>query len=701
MKSTVIDFVAKEVSENSSNVQTGDNLFIIVGILLFLLSGILAYFNYRKIYANNLATISLNFISVNVSKLLKILFVFVISCAIGVAIFGMNQLAYADQYKQDYSTDLHVNAYVDTNTGEVTFDKITINNTSESVIELNSLFVSKCADVNDGNCIWSFTYDNNVLYNDVANGAEHIVENPMIMKPNKNYDIQIDSAISPDIAISLIGKSVLSITYNVKPAIIKSKLSYGEGIVNVVDELGNDVADGSIIEEGTKLYATLTEFSSSNYAFHISSEAGVFVKEYEMGDIASFNMPPSDTEISGKVSENEFYALLDNTGLLSFYFDNNFNSRSLNNDIVKSYAQNTFNFNQHDYERNWPYKYEVYDVTSVTMDYSVKNFYGFKSTGGMFDDFKYAKSFNGFEYLQTENVTEMYCMFNGAGAEVDMKNVPNVSNWDTSKVTNIFMMFRAYAYNNNAQTSNFNLVPDVSKWDTSNVINMSCVFFDYAGNCKNIKVVPDVFKWNTSKVEDMSYMFYEYGCASLDFDAVPNVSKWNTSSVTNISHMFRSYAYYSQKINCVPDVSAWDTKNATNIAYMFEGYAKNSEVISVMPDLSKWNTKKLQFSEYLFLGYASGIDYSFTNWDLSLDLSSFDTTSLNYWDAMLCSTRVGTIKLGKDWKLSMGWVLYDATWTVNGEVSFDNIEDLDAYIQSYTGPYPLVLTHNDEVLLNN
>ncbi len=39
-------------------------------------------------------------------------------------------------------------------------------------------------------------------------------------------------------------------------------------------------------------------------------------------------------------------------------------------------------------------------------------------------------------------------------------------------------------------------LPDISNWNTSNVTNMSGLF----NNCISIKFLPDISKWNTEKV---------------------------------------------------------------------------------------------------------------------------------------------------------------------------------------------------------
>ena len=51
-----------------------------------------------------------------------------------------------------------------------------------------------------------------------------------------------------------------------------------------------------------------------------------------------------------------------------------------------------------------------------------------------------------------------------------------------------------------------NNLPDISKWNTKKVTNMSYMFSD----CKSLNNLPDISKWDTKNVTDMSYMFL--GC---------------------------------------------------------------------------------------------------------------------------------------------------------------------------------------------
>ena len=95
----------------------------------------------------------------------------------------------------------------------------------------------------------------------------------------------------------------------------------------------------------------------------------------------------------------------------------------------------------------------------------------------------------------------------------------NVSNLDTSQVTNMSNMFYACMGLTSLDLSNF---------DTSKVTNMSDMF----GGCMGLTSL-DVSNWNTSQVTNMSNMF-NY-CTSL---TTLDLSNFNTSQVTTMDGMF-------------------------------------------------------------------------------------------------------------------------------------------------------------------
>ena len=45
-------------------------------------------------------------------------------------------------------------------------------------------------------------------------------------------------------------------------------------------------------------------------------------------------------------------------------------------------------------------------------------------------------------------------------------------------------------------------LPDISKWNTEKVTNMRSMFY----SCSSLQSLPDISKWNTEKVTYMSYM---------------------------------------------------------------------------------------------------------------------------------------------------------------------------------------------------
>ena len=75
--------------------------------------------------------------------------------------------------------------------------------------------------------------------------------------------------------------------------------------------------------------------------------------------------------------------------------------------------------------------------------------------------------------------------------ETKLKNLPDISNWDISKVYGMNRMF--------ANCCSVQIWPDISRWNTSNVEYMETMF----ENCKTIscKFFPDLSKWNVEKVK--------------------------------------------------------------------------------------------------------------------------------------------------------------------------------------------------------
>lgn len=124
-----------------------------------------------------------------------------------------------------------------------------------------------------------------------------------------------------------------------------------------------------------------------------------------------------------------------------------------------------------------------------------------------------------------------------------LEQIPDLSTWDTSKVTNMANMF----YYCEAITL------DLNNWATSNVTNMDHMFY----SCKFETL--DLSNWDVSNVTTMDNMFGS--CKSL---TTLDLNSWNTSNVTNMGGMF----YSCEKLETL-DLSNFDMSNVTSTGWMF------------------------------------------------------------------------------------------------------------------------------------
>ena len=156
----------------------------------------------------------------------------------------------------------------------------------------------------------------------------------------------------------------------------------------------------------------------------------------------------------------------------------------------------------------------------------------------------------------------------------------DVSNFNTSNVTNMSCMFVSCTVLKSLDLSSFN---------TSNVVNMSSMF----SSCNNLASL-DISNFDTNKVTNMYNMFQNCGkLISLD------VSNFDTSKVTNMGYMFNN-CYELTEL----DISNFDMSSVNNINYMF-GNCRNLVDLKFGTNLGKGYTKKSNnSSQYVLDLYA-------------------------------------------------------------------------------------------------
>ena len=134
--------------------------------------------------------------------------------------------------------------------------------------------------------------------------------------------------------------------------------------------------------------------------------------------------------------------------------------------------------------------YRSTNVLTAVFDASFRDFRP-TTTAGWFTGLRSLKSIEGFEYLNTSQVTDMKGMFEGCRSLRTL---------------------------------------DLSSFDTAKVENMGEMFW----GCRSLTAL-DLSSFNTSMVTDMNGMFY--GCESL---TALNLSYFDTAKVTGMGRMFCS-----------------------------------------------------------------------------------------------------------------------------------------------------------------
>ena len=156
----------------------------------------------------------------------------------------------------------------------------------------------------------------------------------------------------------------------------------------------------------------------------------------------------------------------------------------------------------------------------------------------------------------------------------NLTSFENMSNLETSLVTNMQNMF--------AGCTKLTSI-DVSHFNTSNVTNMASMF---AGSVK------------ITNTPVRQYCYYEGNIKTL------NLSSFDTSNVTNMASMF-AYQVLLESVN----LSSFDTSNVTNMSSMFESCTSLTTL-----DLSDFNTSNVTGMDGMFdCSISGGETYHYYN----------------------------------------------------------------------------------------
>ena len=164
----------------------------------------------------------------------------------------------------------------------------------------------------------------------------------------------------------------------------------------------------------------------------------------------------------------------------------------------------------------------------------------------------------------------------------------DLSNFDTSKVTNMFQMF----------SNCLKLISvDLSDLNTQNLCNISYMFI----NCTNLETV-NYGNINISSLLYMNHLFYN--CSNLKSI---DLSKFNTSKITSMLALF----YECSNLKSV-NFGNIDTSSVKNMRALFYGC---SSLINI--NLSNFNTSKVTDMKFMFRNCKSLISIDLSNFDFS------------------------------------------------------------------------------------
>ena len=206
--------------------------------------------------------------------------------------------------------------------------------------------------------------------------------------------------------------------------------------------------------------------------------------------------------------------------------------------------------------------------------------------------------------FDTSKVTQMSGMFSGMSSLTSL----DLSNFDTSAATSMRMMF----YDMSSLTS-----LDLSSFNTSNVTDMEGMFY----NVSSLTSL-DLSNLDTSKVEDMVGMFR--GMSSLTSLKLPN---FNTSKVKDMRMMF-----YNVRSLASLDLSSFDTSNVEDMYAMFANMFSLTSL-----DLSNFDTSNVKTMEYMF--YLENENASRDQLGTIYMKNDFDTTKLQDYSNMFTNRK--------------------------------------------------------------
>ena len=326
----------------------------------------------------------------------------------------------------------------------------------------------------------------------------------------------------------------------------------------------------------------------------------------------SFVLTPTITNVNNFITVSVSFVFTDNgsnDGLSFFNVNNFYNSNT-----------NSLTITQFDSVALSPESSQFADLNSLT--FTASDSPSILCNTSLTSCFQNSLNFNSnISNWNTSTVTDMSDMFNNAQVFNQ-----NISDWDTGSVIDMSNMFRDANLFNNGDTGNNGL--NALTWNTGNVVNMFGMFFNAHSFNQNISSL------DISSVTDMSVMFSGanlFNNGDTGNNGLKPLNWTNTNSLTNVAGMFNEAVSFNQHI------STWNTININTTSGMFYGAHgfNNGDTGNNGLKPLYWNTTNLIGADNMFAGAISFNQY-IGNWNTpnlnSINSIFFQATIFNNGD---------------------------------------------------------------------
>ena len=250
----------------------------------------------------------------------------------------------------------------------------------------------------------------------------------------------------------------------------------------------------------------------------------------------------------------------------------------------------------------------------------------------------------GLEYLNTENVTDMYGMFSGCSSLTSL----DLQHFNTEKVTDMSGMFM----NCSGLTA-----LDLQHLNTEKVTDMTVMF----AGCSGLRTL-DLQYLKTENVTNMHGMFANCsGLTSLD------LSSFKTENVKNTSEMFSGCTGLTSL-----NLRGFNTSKVEDMEFMFSDCTGLPSL-----DLSGFNTSKVEVMDRMFSG-CTGL--------ITLNLENFKTVNFPSLFAVFedCSN-LTTIYCNDNWRSRTTWNMFKGCTKLKGAVPYDEFNTAGEMANPETG----------------